>query len=246
MKLGVLTSSRADFGIYTPLLRDLSVDPAFDIAFGTHLSERHGLTVTEIESKAFGKLHTIKTKVEDSSSSDIAKSYADVATKFASFWDTNTYDLVLCLGDRYEMNAAIQAGIPYNVLFGHFHGGEQTLGAIDNIYRHQITLASKYHFTSTEAYKNRVEELIDVNTDNVFNVGSLSLSGLEKESILDRDNLLKKFNIPSQPYILATFHPETVKLSAICTGNVDCIQIDTRFPSSGRHYAKCGYEWNFV
>ena len=80
----------------------------------------------------------------------ISKSYAKTHDLFASFWAENykIFDCVLCLGDRFEMAAAVNAGVPFNVKFAHIHSGETTLGAIDNIYRHQITLASKFHFTS--------------------------------------------------------------------------------------------------
>lgn len=215
MKIGVLTSSRADFGIYTPLLDALSKDSSFNIeiiAFGTHLSERHGLTINEITSRKFGRVKEVKTLVSDNDASGVVKSYASAFDALAKVWSNNKYDLVLCLGDRYEMSAAVQASIPFKVRLAHFHGGEKTLGAIDNIYRHQISLASEYHFTSTEAYKERVIELLDENKENVFNVGSLSLSGLKNESILDKKSLQLKFNLPSKPYILSTFHPETAKV----------------------------------
>jgi GDP/UDP-N,N'-diacetylbacillosamine 2-epimerase (hydrolysing) len=77
---------------------------------------------------------------------------------FANYWAQKQYDIVLCLGDRFEMCAAVQAGIPFGVKFAHFHGGEMTTGAIDNIYRDQISLASTLHFTSLEAYSERAEE----------------------------------------------------------------------------------------
>lgn len=215
MKIGVLTSSRADFGIYSPLLDVISKDASFTveiIAFGTHLSEVHGMTINEIESKNFGTIHKIGTLTEDTSSHDIARAYANVVKEFADFWNENSFDLILCLGDRYEMSASIQAGIPYNIPFAHFHGGEETLGAIDNIYRHQITLASKYHFTSTDAYKTRVEELLGGQSQNIFYVGSLSLSNLSKLEKVGLSELSERFGIPNKPYILSTFHPETVNL----------------------------------
>lgn len=216
MKVGVLTSSRADFGIYTPLLSDLKRNNFFDLeilAFGTHLSDQHGMTIQEIESYDFKTIHKIETRIEDTDSHAIALAYADVVRVFSNFWNNHSFDIVLCLGDRYEMSAAVQAGIPYNIRFAHFHGGETTLGAIDNIYRHQITLASQYHFTSTEAYADRVKELIEGNKeDRVLNTGSLSLSKLKDEPIIDRKQLCEEFGLPDRPYILGTFHPETVNL----------------------------------
>ena len=214
MKIGVLTSSRADFGIYTPLLQVVSKDSYFDlhlIVLGTHLSKDHGATVSEIEQHNFGKIHRVPTLVSDGDPSDIARSYADVTAVFAKFWSDNEFDLVLCLGDRYEMNAAVQAGIPYGVRFAHFHGGEKTLGAIDNIYRHQITLASRYHFTATRAFADRVKELVsaDQSRENIFAVGSMSLSDLETFPLFSREEFNEKFGIPNKPFILCTLHPET-------------------------------------
>jgi GDP/UDP-N,N'-diacetylbacillosamine 2-epimerase (hydrolysing) len=216
MKIGVLTSSRADFGIYTPLLIEMVKESYIHlemIAFGTHLSERHGMTINEIENVGFESIHMVETEVDDTDSRATARSYASCVSAFTKFWLNHEFDLVLCLGDRFEMNAAIQAGIPFHVKFAHFHGGEKTLGATDNIYRHQITLASTYHFTSTEEYKNRVIELIDTNKDRVFNVGSLSLSNIENSPIIERTELFEQFKLPNKPFILTTFHPETVNTS---------------------------------
>ncbi len=109
--------------------------------------------------------------------------------KFADFWDANKYDLLLCLGDRFEMNAAVQAGIPFGVKFAHFHGGETTLGAIDNIYRHQITLASKIHFTATEEYRRKVMDLTGNDID-IYVTGALSLNDIEIFEVLQKRCLL--------------------------------------------------------
>src|SRR5690606_9747130 len=137
----------------------------------------------------------------------VASSFALTSMKFADFWERNTYDIVLCLGDRYEMAAAVQAGIPYGLKFAHFHGGETTIGAIDNIYRHQITLASSLHFTATTTYSEKVAQLTG-SAHNVFMVGSLSLDGLTKMELLPETIFRKEFDIRGD-YLLVTFHPET-------------------------------------
>lgn len=214
MKIGILTSSRADFGIYTPLIEQLTQDSYFSleiIAFGTHLSKNHGATLSEIEQVQNAVIRTIPTEIADGSPADIAAAYSNVVEQFSTFWANNTYDLVLCLGDRYEMNGAVQAGIPFSVKFGHFHGGEKTLGAIDNIYRHQISLASAYHFTAAEAFSERVRSLIDTDPETVFTVGSMSLSDLETYELYSRETFNAKFSIPDRPFILCTVHPETVE-----------------------------------
>tara|TARA_R110002072_G_scaffold20688_2_gene74823 strand:+ start:24924 stop:26072 length:1149 start_codon:yes stop_codon:yes gene_type:complete len=213
MKIGILTSSRADFGIYSSLIKAMSCDNYFDlqlIAFGTHLSKEHGFTVTEIEESFSGKIHRVKHTMRDGNSCDISLSAGETHLAFTQFWNENNFDLVLCLGDRYEMNAAVQASIPFGIKLAHFHGGEKTLGAFDNIYRHQITLASQYHFTATDAFADRVKELLDKNINLVFSVGSLSLSEMKDIETIDEETFREKYQLPNKPFILSTFHPETI------------------------------------
>jgi GDP/UDP-N,N'-diacetylbacillosamine 2-epimerase (hydrolysing) len=212
MKIGVLTSSRADYGIYLPLLNELRRDSFFKleiIAFGTHLSKSHGFTITEIEKDGFDIIHTTSSIISNDDEESIGTSYGLTVLKFVDFWKVNHYDLVLCLGDRYEMCAAVQAGISFGVKFAHIHGGETTLGAIDNIYRHQITHASILHFTATSLFKNKVSNLIG-SAINVHTVGSLSLYGIENFQPINRSNFYEKFNLPNKDFALVTFHPETV------------------------------------
>jgi GDP/UDP-N,N'-diacetylbacillosamine 2-epimerase (hydrolysing) len=212
MKIAVLTSSRADYGIYLPLLIELKKDSFFEleiIAFGTHLSKSHGFTLTEIEKDGFDIIHTISSLISNDDEQAIATSYGLTVVKFADFWQANKFDLVFCLGDRFEMSAAVQAGIPFGVKFAHIHGGETTLGAIDNIYRHQITHASVLHFTATDVFNKKVSEFIGTNS-NVYTVGSLSLDGIENYKPIERNYFFNKFNIPNQDFALITFHPETI------------------------------------
>lgn len=212
MKIGVLTSSRADYGIYLPLLNKLKKDDFFEleiIAFGTHLSRSHGYTLKEIEKDNYNCIHTIASLISDDSEQAIVSSYGVTILKFADFWENHKYDLVLCLGDRFEMSAAIQAGIPFGVKFAHLHGGETTLGAIDNIYRHQITLASALHFTATDIFTKKVCDLID-SSKNVFTTGSLSLNDIKSFIPIEKQTFFEKFGIPEEEFILATFHPETM------------------------------------
>lgn len=216
MNIGVLTSSRADFGIYLPLLKKIKEDHFFNleiIAFGTHLSEKHGYTKTNILESGFTIKHELETTPNEDTEKAISKSIGETIIKFATFWaeHKNEYDLVLCLGDRYEMFAAVTAGIAFNISFAHIHAGEKTLGAIDNIFRHSITFASKLHFTSTEEYKTRVLEMLDTEYKNVTNVGALSLDTLIDFVPLTKEEFKNKWGVDfSTPTILTTFHPETV------------------------------------
>lgn len=212
MKIGILTSSRADYGIYLPLLNKLKEDDFFNleiIAFGTHLSKSHGYTLTEIEKEGFDCIHTISSLISNDDEQAIVTSYGLTILKFADFWQANKYDLVFCLGDRFEMSAAVQAGIPFGIKFAHIHGGETTLGAIDNIYRHQITHASVLHFTATEKFTEKVIQLTGI-LENVHTVGSLSLDGIENFKPIAKQLFFDKFNIPNKDFALITFHPETI------------------------------------
>jgi len=215
MRIGILTSSRADYGIYLPLLQKMKNDDFFDmeiIAFGTHLSKFHGYTLNDIENDNYTIIHKVASLISNDDEQAIATSYALTTLKFADFWTINKYDLVFCLGDRYEMSAAIQAGIPFGVKFAHIHGGETTLGAIDNIYRHQITLASLLHFSSSEAYSKKVGNLIGTDK-NIFTVGALSLDEMNSFEPIEKHIFYSKFNLPSDEFALVTFHPETVAIS---------------------------------
>ena len=211
MKIGVLTSSRADYGIYLPLLQILKIDSFFEleiIAFGTHLSKGHGYTLTNIIKDGYAKIHTVSSLISNDDEISIASTYGLTILKFADFWGCQNYDLVFCLGDRFEMSAAVQAGIPFGIKFAHLHGGETTLGAIDNIYRHQISLASMFHFASTESYKERISDIIG-SSEGVYSVGSLSLNDILSYKPIEKSVFFKEFNIPDKEYALVTFHPET-------------------------------------
>ncbi|MBX7227638.1 MAG: UDP-N-acetylglucosamine 2-epimerase (hydrolyzing) [Chitinophagales bacterium] len=215
MKIGVLTSSRADFGIYLPLLKAMADDDSFDlhiIAFGTHLSKFHGYTLHDISKHNIGTIHTIDALLMGDTPNAIAGSYALTAMKFADFWNQHSFDLVFALGDRFEMAAAVAATIPFGLKIAHLHGGETTLGAIDNIYRHAISHASTLHFVSLPAFKQRLSQLLG-SEENIYVCGALSLENLKGISIMSKDAFRQKWNIDANvPYLLVTLHPETVAL----------------------------------
>ena len=218
MRIGVLTSSRADYGIYLPLLRKLKGDGYFDvniIAFGTHLSEHHGLTINQIKSDGFEVKYTVPAVFGNATPKGIATLMGQTSIEFAKFWESEgaNFDLIFCIGDRYEMFAAVMAGVHFQVKFAHLHGGERSLGATDNIFRHAITLASKFHFASTYESLHRIKELTETTTD-IFNVGALSLDNLKDMRLLSLDEFKNQWGIDlTKKTILVTFHPETTSLT---------------------------------
>lgn len=213
MRIAVLTSSRADYSIYLPLLKLLKSDSFFDlsiIAFGTHLSEKHGFTLNQILQDGFEVKHKFISIPESDTPKAISDNIANTVKGINEIWENNLFDLVFCLGDRSEMFAACASAVAYNIPLAHIHGGEETTGAIDNVFRHSITHMSKYHFVTTDIYKKRVADLLG-NNENVFNVGALSIDNLKNLTFYSQSEFFKRYNIDiSVPYILITFHPETV------------------------------------
>lgn len=217
MKVGVLTSSRADFGIYLPLLKRMGQDNSFHIkliVFGTHLSTRHGYTINHIIESGFTPAFQLDTLPKGDQVVDINKCVGETIVKFADFWSANKneFDLVLCLGDRYEMFAAVIAALGTGIKFAHFHGGENSFGAVDDVYRNSISLVADYHFTATEKSKKRVIELIQ-SDKNVYSVGSMSLDTLKDINLLSVEEFKSKFAIELNHPVVVTFHPETMDVS---------------------------------
>jgi GDP/UDP-N,N'-diacetylbacillosamine 2-epimerase (hydrolysing) len=213
LKVAFLTSSRADYGIAIPLLKAIKSDPFFDlqvIAFGTHLSVKHGETVNLIITDGFDVSIKVDSMPLGDSPDTIAAAMGKTMINFSKVWNENQFDFIIALGDRYEMFAACASSIPFNIPIAHIHGGETTLGAFDDAFRHSITQMATIHFTTTEHYKQRVVELKG-SDKNVYNVGALSIDNLHSLQLLTIEEFNAKFNINlSIPSILITFQPETV------------------------------------
>ncbi len=212
MKIAVLTSSRADYSILYPLLYNLKREKSFDlniIAFGTHISKKHGKTIDLIKKDGFIIKSNFETIPLADSPLGISNSMAKTIANFARIWSKNKYDLVIAIGDRFEMFAACASLIPFNIPIAHIHGGETTKGAFDDCFRHSITQMSNIHFTSTEIYKKRVIELKG-SQKNVYNVGALSIDNLKSLKLYSKKEFKNLFKIDiSLPSILITFQPET-------------------------------------
>lgn len=227
MKILILTSSRADFGIYLPLLRKLEKDSFFQfeiVAFGTHLSEDHGYTLDDIKRHGFKVKYKIETAPDGDSIFEVTHSMGLTTLLFTEFWEKNhnKFDLVFCLGDRYEMYAAVLAGIPYQIPFAHLHGGETTLGAIDNFFRHSISLASKYHFAATSSNVKRLSGILG-SEEGIHCVGALSLDNVKDFEVFSIQEFKDEFDIDlSKNTILCTVHPETAGTS---NNYENCIQL---------------------
>jgi len=211
--IGLVTTSRADFGIYLPVARELKKSNKikfFFIVTGSHLSALYGLTIREIEKEKFKIMEKGEILLAADSPSSTVKSMALALNFFAEVFSRRKIDLLFVLGDRFEMHAAALAALPFNIPVAHIHGGELTYGAIDDSLRHSITKLSHLHFVSTGEYRNRVIQLGE-NPENVIISGAPSLDNLKEIKILSKSEIEKKLNINlKKRFFLVTLHPETV------------------------------------
>lgn len=214
-KICVVTGTRAEYGLLYWLLKEIEADKELElqvIVTGMHLSPEFGLTYKEIE-----KEFTINKKIEMLLSSDtsvgISKSMGLAQISFAESYDELKPDIVIVLGDRYEIFSATSAAMIARIPIAHIHGGETTEGAFDESIRHSITKMSHLHFTATEEYKNRVIQLGE-NPFRVFNVGGMGIENIKRLKLLSKDEFEKsiEFKLNSKN-ILVTFHPVTLENS---------------------------------
>lgn len=215
-KIVFLTSSRADYGILRPLIKLLQQEDYFHpqiIVFGSHLSPTFGHTIEDIRKDQIEIIEEIQTLPSGDHTSDIIHSIGTTITSFTPVFKKlqNNIDLIICLGDRYEMMAAVIAASHFRTPIGHLHGGETTLGAMDNRYRHMISLNSTYHFCSAQKHLERLANLLD-NDSYIYNVGALGIDNLIGFEPLPLNEMKEKFGIDFElPTLLVVYHPETEK-----------------------------------
>lgn len=213
-KIVFLTSSRADYGILRPLIKTLQQEDSFHpqiIVFGSHLSQIFGLTIEDIRKDQIEIIEEIQTLPSGDHTSDIIHSIGTTITSFTPVFQKiqDATDLIICLGDRYEMMAAVIAASHFETPIAHLHGGETTLGAMDNRYRHVISLNSKYHFCSAQKHLERLVNLLDTDAD-IYNVGALGIDNLIDFNPLPLYEMKTTFGIDFQlPTLLVVYHPET-------------------------------------
>lgn len=213
-KISVVTVARSDYGIYAPLLRRIESRDEFELTLlvtGMHLSPEFGLTVQDIEEDGYA----VSARVESTLSSDtpqaIAKSAGLTTLGFADAFQTEDPDLLFVLGDRYEMLGAATAAVPYNIPIAHLHGGESTLGLIDEQIRHALTKLSHLHFASTDLYAERIRRMGEEGW-RVHAPGALSLDNLRDLELRSPDEIEDRYGIDlTEPTLLITYHPVTLE-----------------------------------
>ncbi|MDI7218271.1 UDP-N-acetylglucosamine 2-epimerase [Leptospira santarosai] len=213
-KICVVTGTRAEYGLLYWLMREIEIDPDLElqiIATGMHLSTEFGLTYRQIEQDGF----KISTKIEMLLSSDtvigITKSMGLGIISFAEAFENLKPDVLVLLGDRFELLAAAQAAMVARIPIAHISGGELTEGAFDEGIRHAITKLSHIHFVAAEIYRKRVIQMGE-QPDSVFNFGDPGLDHLNKMDWVERGELSTELDIELKfPVFLVTYHPVTLE-----------------------------------
>ena len=209
-KVAYATGSRADYGIVKKFLRLLNDD--IDIEFsvlvtGSHLEDKFGHTVDIIRQDGFKIDLEILLNIENGSNANVMHCMATALDCFGNYFENNKFDLLIILGDRYEMMAVAIAAAMQRIPILHLHGGEVTYGNYDEFIRHSITKMSQYHFTSTEVYRKRVIQLGE-NPKRVFYLGAL---GAENCCKIDESKVIKKVKeFVSKKYWVVAVHRETL------------------------------------
>ncbi len=215
-KICIVTGTRAEYGLLYWLMKEIQNDPDLElqlIVTGMHLSPEFGLTYKEIE-----KEFIITKKVEMLLSSDtpigISKSMGLAQISFAEAFAELSPDILVLLGDRYEIFSAASAAIIARIPIAHLHGGETTEGAFDESIRHSLTKMSHLHFTAAEPYRQRVIQLGE-HPERVFNVGGMGIENIKRLQLLEKDALEESLGFTlGMKNLLITFHPITLEVSS--------------------------------
>jgi UDP-hydrolysing UDP-N-acetyl-D-glucosamine 2-epimerase len=213
IKVAVVTGSRADYGLLYSVMKALQEDPVFTlqtVVTGMHLSPEFGNTRTVIEADGFTIDASVECLLSADSASATAKSMGLGVIGFSDTLQRLAPDLLLVLGDRFEIFAAVQTALIMKIPVAHIAGGDITEGAFDESLRHAITKMSHLHFTTNQPATNRVLQLGE-NPDHVFTVGSPGIDLINNTPLLSKQGLQSALNTPLRDKMfLVTFHPETL------------------------------------
>jgi GDP/UDP-N,N'-diacetylbacillosamine 2-epimerase (hydrolysing) len=212
-KVCVITGARAEYGLLYWLMKEIEADENLKlqlIVTGMHLSPEFGLTYKEIQ-KDFKIDKKIEILLSSDTSIGISKSMGLAQIGFAEAYEELKPDVLVVLGDRYEMFSAVSAAMIARIPIAHLHGGETTEGAFDESIRHSITKMSHLHFTGTDEYKNRVIQLGE-HPSRVFNVGGMGIENIKRLKLLTKDEFEKSIDFKlNEKNIIVTFHPVTLE-----------------------------------
>lgn len=212
-KICVVTATRAEYGLLKPLMDLIQQSEELElqiIATGAHLSPEFGLTYKQIEADGFAINEEVEILLSSDTAGSIVKTMGLAMNGMADVLPRLKPDLLVILGDRYEMLAVASAATIFKIPIAHLHGGEITEGAYDDAIRHAITKLSHLHFASTEESRNRIIQMGE-DPNRVFNVGAIGLDNIQDFKLLSKEELEQDLDIKLLKYnYQVTFHPETL------------------------------------
>ena len=230
-KIAVVTATRAEYGLLSPVIRELRKyeDKAIRVELivtGTHLNKRYGMTINDIQERVD---HKVTISVASETELNISENQAETLVKFTELFMAEKYNAVLLLGDRYETLAiAIAAGNTRTPVF-HLCGGDTTEGAHDEWIRHSISKISYLHFTTNEESRKRVIQLGE-NPERVFNYGSTSIDNILTVADMSKKDALESVGLKDCKYALCTYHPVTMEGGSVDELIDQFIKAVTAFP----------------
>jgi UDP-hydrolysing UDP-N-acetyl-D-glucosamine 2-epimerase len=212
-KICVITGTRAEYGLLYWLMKEIESDPDLALQLvvtGTHLSAAFGKTVTLIEEDGFNVDARIDLEIGDDPPTSIVRSLGLAVIGMGQAFEKLSPDIVVVLGDRYEILAAAEAAMIARIPIAHIHGGEVTEGAMDDAMRHAITKMAHLHFVAAEDYRTRVIQLGEM-PERVITVGAPGLDSIENMKLMNRSHLDENLGLPFDcAFFLVTYHPETL------------------------------------
>jgi UDP-hydrolysing UDP-N-acetyl-D-glucosamine 2-epimerase len=236
-RIAFFTSTRADYGLLRPLMAEVVSRPQLAlqvIVSGTHLSDAHGATWQEIAGDGFLVDERVEMSLAADDAESVARSASQVLAGVAAALVRLQPDVLVLLGDRYELLAAAQAAVLARVPIAHIHGGEATEGAIDDAIRHAVTKLSQWHFAAAEPYAERIRQMGE-EPSRVWNVGAAAMDNIAALEPVPKEALEAFLGLTLRtPAFLVTYHPVTVDadvglaamqalLTAIDTGDASII-----------------------
>ncbi len=213
-KIAVITGTRAEYGLLYWIIKAIHKDPGLElqlIVTGTHLSPEFGMTIKEIEKDGFPVAEKVEMLLSSDTEGAVAISMGIGMIGFAKAYERLMPDMLLVLGDRFEVLSAVSAAVPFKIPVAHIHGGESTEGAMDEQFRHAITKMSHIHFPAAPVYADKIIQMGE-NPDSVFCFGAPGLDNIFKLRLLSKGQLSKELGLPNKrPWGIVTYHPPTLE-----------------------------------
>lgn len=234
-KICVVTGTRAEYGLLSSLMGEVKGDPNLElqvIVTGAHLEKKFGETYRAIEEDGFTISHKIPCHLHDDSPRTITAAMATIVTGMSEALDQLKPDVVVILGDRYEVFAVAQACLIHRVAIAHIHGGEATEGLIDEAIRHAISKMAHLHFTSAEPYRQRLIQMGET-PERVFTCGAPGLDQIENLQEISKQDLFSDFGLAAvdDDFLLVTYHPLTLDQDSSMAGAHGLIKALDSFPA---------------